>query len=222
MKKIISALILLVVVAGAKAQAPVGYEIKITIKDIKDSACYLTRYKWDGQYYVDTAIVKKGTFTFKGKQPLEKGLYSVLRSNKSYIYFDLPITEQQKFSIVTDTLDMYKNMKITGPSINEDFRQFVVIMSTNYKEAYDFEQDVKKRKDQDSTKLIRENKTKHYEDIKKYQKDYLTKNPNTYLSTIIRLQNDVDMPPTPKASNGRPDSTWGYNYYVNHYWMAFL
>ena len=215
MKKIISALILLATVATTKAQ---GYEIKISIKGIKDSVCYLTRYKWEGQYYVDTAIVKKGVFTFKGKEPLEKGLYSVLRSNKSFIYFDLPVTEIQKFSITTDTIEMYKNMKIVGSPINEDFRQFVVVMSTNYKEAYDFEKDVKARKDADSTKLIRENRTKHFEEIKKYQKDYLTKNPNTYLSTIIRLQNDVEVPTAPKASNGRKDSLWEYSYYVNHYW----
>ncbi|HTA61946.1 MAG TPA: thioredoxin-like domain-containing protein [Bacteroidia bacterium] len=218
MKKIISALILLAAITGAKAQTTPGYEIKVNIKGIKDSVCYLTEWRWEGQYYVDTAVVKKGVFTFKGKKPLEKGLFSVLRDNKNSIYFDFVVTDQQKISITTDTLDMYKNMKIVGPSVNEDFRQFVVVMSTNYKEAYDFEQGVKKRKDPDSTKLIRDNKTKHYEEIKKYQKEYLAKNPNTYLSTIIRLQNDVEMPPTPKASNGRPDSTWGYNYYITHYW----
>src|ERR1700758_5212096 len=177
MKKIISAIILLATVATSKAQTKEqGYEIKITIKDIKDSVCYLTRYKWDGQYYVDTAKVKKGTFTFKGKQPLEKGLYSVLRANKSYIYFDLPVVEQ-KFSIVTDTADIYKNMKIPGPAVNEDFRKFVIFMSSHYKEAYDYEQDIKKKKDPDSTKLIRTNKTKHFEEIKNYQKEYLAKNP---------------------------------------------
>jgi thiol-disulfide isomerase/thioredoxin len=218
MKKIISALIILATLTGAKAQTSPGYEIKINIKGIKDSVCYLTEWRWESSYFVDTAIVKKGVFTFKGKKPLEKGLYSILRANKSYMYFDFVVTDQQKFSIVTDTVDMYKNMKIEGPSINEDFRKFVVVMSTNYKEAYDFEQDVKKRKDPDSTKLIRENKTKHYEDIKKYQKDYLAKNPNTYLSTIIHLQNDVEVPTAPKASNGRKDSTWEYNYFVTHYW----
>ncbi|HXU27734.1 MAG TPA: thioredoxin-like domain-containing protein [Bacteroidia bacterium] len=219
MKKIISALILFAVVTGVKAQTKEqGYEIKLTIKGLKDSACYLTRYRWEGNYYVDTAVAKKGgVMVFKGKEPLEKGLYSIVGAQRNVLYFDLPITEQ-KLTIVTDTADIYKNMKITGPSVNEDFRQFVIVMSTNYKEAYDFEQGVKKRKDPDSTKLIRENKTKHYEDIKKYQKDYLAKNPNTYLSTIIRLQNDVEVPPAPKASNGRKDSTWEYNYYVQHYW----
>jgi len=214
MKKIISALLLISSFGLVKAQ---GYEIKVTIKGSKDSACYLTIYRWDGQYYVDTAVVKKGVMVFKGNKPLEKGLYSIVSVKKNSLLFDLPITEQ-KLSIVTDTADIYKNMKIVGPTVNEDFRQFVIFMSTHYKEAYDFEKDVKARKDADSTKLIVANKTKHFEDIKKYQKDYLTKNPDTYLSTIIHLQNDVDMPPTPKASNGRKDSTWEYNYYLQHYW----
>ena len=217
MKKIISAFIVLVGIAGGQMQAQ-GYEVKVTIKGIKDSACYLMRYKWDSQYIVDTAVVKKGSFVFKGKEPLEKGLYAILRSNKSFIYFDFPITEQQKISITTDTVDIYKKMEITGSAVNEDFKKFVLFMSSHYKEAYDYEADVKKRKDPDSTKLIRENKGKHFEEIKKYQKDYLVKNPNNYLSTVIHLQTDIDIPPAPKASNGRKDSLWEYNYYVNHYW----
>jgi thiol-disulfide isomerase/thioredoxin len=217
MKKIIATLTLIATLTSANVKAQ-GYEIKVNIKGIKDSACYLLRYKWDSQYIVDTAVVKKGAFTFKGKQPLEKGLYAVLRNNKSFIYFDFPVTDVQKFSITTDTAEIYKKMEITGSPANEEFKNFVLFMSTHYKEAYDFEQGVKKRKEADSTKLIRENKTKHFDEIKKYQKDYLTKNPNTYLSTIIRLQNDVEVPTAPKASNGRKDSLWEFNYYVQHYW----
>jgi thiol-disulfide isomerase/thioredoxin len=217
MKKIISALIIMTSLASIKMQAQ-GYEIKVTIKNIKDSACYLMRYKWDSQYIVDTAVVKKGSFVFKGKEPLEKGLYAILRSNKSFIYFDFPVTEQQKISITTDTSDIYKKMDVTGSVVNEDFKKFVLFMSSHYKDAYDYEIEVKKRKDPDSTKLIRENKSKHFAEIKKYQKDYLAKNPSNYLSTIIRLQTDMDIPPAPKASNGRKDSLWEYNYYVNHYW----
>jgi len=220
MKKIVLAIILIATVATTKAQQAKeqGYEIKLTIKGLKDSACYLTRYKWEGQYYVDTDVVKKGgVMVFKGKQPLEKGLYSIVGAKRNALYFDLPITEQ-KLTITTDTADIYKNMKITGATVNEDFRKFVIFMSTHYKEAYDFEQETKKKKDADSTKLIRENKTKHFEEIKKYQKDYLAANPTSYLSTIIHLQTDIEVPPAPKASNGRKDSLWEYNYYVHHYW----
>ncbi|MBS1648008.1 MAG: DUF4369 domain-containing protein [Bacteroidetes bacterium] len=215
MKKTISTLFLISTFAFSQAQ---GYEIKVNIKGIKDSVCYLLRYKWDTPYIIDTAKVKKGTMVFTGKTPLEKGLYAILRQNKGFIYFDLPITENQKFAISTDTSDMYKKMVVTGSPTNEDFKEFVTVMSSRYKEAYDYEKNIKERKDPDSTKLIREKKTKIFEEVKKYQKDYLEKKPKSYISTLIRLQNDVEIPPAPKASNGRKDSIWEFNYYVQHYW----
>src|ERR1035437_7146577 len=139
MKRFITGILLFSAMLGAKAQN--AYEIKVNIKGIKDSVCYLLKYKWDSQYITDTAKVKNGSFVFKGKNPLEKGLYAVLRQSKTYIYFDMPIAEVQKFSIVTDTLDLYSKMKITGSPLNEDFRQFVVFMSSHYKSAFEFEKD---------------------------------------------------------------------------------
>jgi thiol-disulfide isomerase/thioredoxin len=216
MKRFIAGIIMLTSVFGAKAQN--AYEIKVNIKGIKDSVCYLLRYKWDSQYIADTAKVKNGSFTFKGKKPLEKGLYAVLRQSKSYIYFDMPIAESQKFSVVTDTVELYNKMKIAGSQLNEDFRQFVLFMSSHYKAAFDYEKEVKARKDKDSTKLIIAEKTKQFEEIKKYQKEYIAKNPASYLNTIIYLQSEVEVPPAPTLANGRKDSTWQYRYYVQHYW----
>lgn len=216
MKRIFTLLVLVASMGSLKSQN--AYEIKISIKGIKDSVCYLMRYKWDSQYMADTAKAKNGNMVFKGKKPLEKGLYAILRQNKSFIYFDMPVAENQKFSIIADTVDLYSKMKITGSQLNEDFRAFVVFMSGHYKEASDFEKKVKAEKNKDSTKLIIAERTKHFEAIKKFQKDYLTANPTSYLSTIIRLQMDVEVPPAPKASNGRKDSLWEYNYYVQHYW----
>ncbi len=216
MKRIFTGILLFSSFLGLKAQN--GHEIKINIKGIKDSVCYLMKYKWDSQYMADTAVVKGGTMVFKGKEPLEKGLYAVLRQNKSLIYFDLPLAENQKFSVVTDTVDLYSKMKITGSQLNEDFRQFVIFMSGHYKDVFEYEKKVKAAKDKDSTKLVAAERTKHFDAIKKYQKDYIAANPNSYLSTIIRLQTEIEVPTPPKASNGRKDSLWEYNYYVNHYW----
>src|SRR5580693_8128417 len=141
MKKALAALALIICMASSKSQN--GYEIKINMKGIKDTVCYLMRYKWDSQYMVDTAKVKHGVFTFTGKNPIEKGLYAVLRQSKTSIYFDLPVMDVQKFSVVTDTSDMYAKMKVTGSQVNEDFRQFVIFMSDHYKKAYEYEKEVK-------------------------------------------------------------------------------
>ncbi len=217
MKRILTSLLLLAAFCGLNAQQK-GYEIKINVKGVKDTVLYLMKYKWDTQYLADTAKAKNGTAVFKGKTPLEKGVYAVLRQNKSLIYFDLLITEDQNISIATDTVELYNKMKIVGPAVNEDFRQFVLFMSGKYKDMQDFEKGVKARKDKDSTKIIGAERVKQFEAIKKYQKDYITRNPTSYLSTIIRLQSEQEMPTPPKAANGRKDSIWEYNYYVQHYW----
>lgn len=222
MKRTITSVLIGLISWTAFAQqkaAPGGYEIKISIKGLKDTVCYLTKYQWEKQYLVDTGRVKNGTVTFKGKQKLERGIYSVVRQNKSIMFFDMLIDEPQRFSISTDTVDVYKNMKITGGGqLYNDFVDFVVTMSSMHKESWDFEQAVKARKDPDSTKLIRDKQVEMYDKAKKYHKAYLEKNPNTYLATIIRLQMEVEMPEIPKASNGRKDSIFEYQYYKNHYW----
>ncbi len=214
MKRIIAGSILFLTLFNVKAQN--AYEIKINIKGIKDTVCYLLKYHWDTQYIADTAKVKNGSFTFSGKKPLEKGLYAILRQSKGYIYFDMPVSESQKFSIVTDTLELYNKMKITGSQLNEDFRVFVLFMSSHYKAAFDYEKEVKARKDKDSTKLINKEKTKQFDEIKIYQKEYLAKNPSSYLSTIIHLQSEIDVPSAPKGT--KDTSLWKLMYYINHYW----
>src|ERR1700740_2117367 len=93
-----------------------GYEIKVSIKNSKDSICLITKYTWEQPYKVDTAIVdKSGNMTFKGKTPLEKGIYSIYSPKKGTLYFDFIVDESQKFTIATDTVNFYDKMKITGP-----------------------------------------------------------------------------------------------------------
>ncbi len=209
---------------GKPAVETGGYNLSFTVKDLKDSACYLTKYMWDKtspNIIVDTAkLDKKGTVVFSGKKKLEKGIYSLIAAKRLIILFDVIVGDNQSFSIATDTIDYYKHMKITGSPENEDFLNFVIFMSSKNKERMDYEKEVMAKKTADSTKLITEKNTEIFKLIKAYQKDYLKKNPSNYMATIIRLQMDLDMSDVeiPKASNNRPDSVWQYNYYKNHYW----
>jgi len=79
-------------------------------KNSKDSICLLTKYTWEQPYKVDTAKVdKNGSMTFRGKDPLEKGIYSLYSPKKGVLYFDLIINESQKLTINTDTNNFYDN-----------------------------------------------------------------------------------------------------------------
>lgn len=219
MKKIILGLLLLVATFSAIKVNAQGYEIKVSIKNSKDSICVLTRYTWEYPMKVDTAKVdKNGNMTFKGKTSLEKGIYSIYSPKKEALYFDFIVNESQKFSITTDTINFYDKMKIVGPKENIDFMEFVKFMGSKNMERVKFEKEVKTKKTADSTKLITAKTIELFKEIKKYQTDYLTSNPNSYIATIIRLQSEPEVPNAPKGMAAADTAIWKYQYYKNHYW----
>ncbi len=219
MKKHLSALLLLTGFSGA-ASAQNAYEIKVSIKNCIDQECYLTKYTWDKPYLVDTAKVdKSGNMEFTGKQKLEKGIYSIYSSKRGMLYFDFIVDESQKLTFATDTTDFHKNMKIAGPKENQDFEDFVKFMGGKNQERALYEKDVRAKKLADSTKLLSEKSATLYKEIKKYQSEYLAKNPKNYIATIIRLQNDPEVPEPPATLKEKKDKDlWQYNYYKNHFW----
>ena len=219
MKKVILGSILAIAGFSAIKVNAQGYEIKVSIKNSKDSICLLTKYTWEQPYKVDTAQVdKNGNMTFKGKTALEKGIYSIYSPKKGALYFDFIVNESQKFSITTDTIGFYDKMKIVGPQENIEFMEFVKFMGSKNMERVNYEKEVKAKKTADSTKLITAKTTELFRDIKKYQDDYLAAKPNTYIATFIRLQNEPVVPNAPKGIAAADTAVWKYQYYKNHYW----
>jgi hypothetical protein len=217
MKKLIC--ILLFLAAGLQAQNK--YEINFNIKGLKDSVCYLFKYRWESHVAVDTALVKKGHFVFKGGQPLEKGIYFLVKQNRSMLGLDFLVDSNQTFSLATDTVSLYAGLKVGHSPLNEDFRNFVLFMSDHNKKLFDYEKELRLRKDKDSTLLLAKERAIHFEAIKNYQASYLKDHPKSYLSEIIRMQSEVaKAPEIPLAANGRKDSIWEYNYYVRSYWTG--
>ncbi|MCD6065369.1 MAG: hypothetical protein K0S33_195 [Bacteroidetes bacterium] len=219
MNKYVFCFALLTGIIGSTNLSAQGYEIKVSIKNSKDSICLLTKYTWEQPYKVDTAKVdKNGNMVFTGKTPLEKGIYSIYSPKKSALYFDLIVNESQKFTITTDTVNFYDKMKVVGPKENTDFVEFVRFMGAKNMERMKYEKEVRAMKTADSTKLLQTKTTGLFKDIKAYQQDYLAKNPNSYIATIIRLQMDNDVPNAPKGIAAADTAIWKYQYYKNHYW----
>ncbi|MDP2387774.1 MAG: DUF5106 domain-containing protein [Bacteroidota bacterium] len=217
-KKILGAALLIAGFSVNQVKAQ-GHEIKVSIKNSKDSICLLIKYNWEYNNIVDTAKVdKKGNMVFKGKKTLEKGIYSVYSPKRGALYFDFIVNESQKLEISTDTVNFYDKMKITGPKENTDFVEFVKFMGAKNLDRMNYEKEVKAKKTADSTKLMTAKTTELFKDIRKYQLDYLAKNPTNYISTIIRLQMDNDVPNAPKGMAAVDTAIWKYQYYKNHYW----
>ncbi|MBC7864870.1 MAG: DUF4369 domain-containing protein, partial [Bacteroidia bacterium] len=207
---------------GIKAQTAAApatpYEIKVNIKNAKDSVIYLAIYTFDKQYLIDTAKqAKDGSYTFKKKRKLDKGMYMFISAGKAK-YIDFIINESDKFGVSFDTADVVKTMKFTNSKENEKFLELVKFMAAKTKDFGDFRNDIKARKPADSTKLVSDKNRAINADVDKFRKDFIAANPTGFVSDFVRLQMEPDITNPPLAKNGRPDSIWQYQYYKNNYW----
>ena len=102
-----------------------GYNIKVKIKGLKDTVCFLGNYFGDKQYIRDTAkINSKGECVFKGKEALPKGIYLIVTPDKRK-YFELIINKEQSFSVETDSSNFAATMKVKGSDENRLFYEYI-------------------------------------------------------------------------------------------------
>ncbi|AKD58285.1 TlpA family protein disulfide reductase [Spirosoma radiotolerans] len=198
-----------------------GFKITGRIKGLKDTTCVLAHYFGSAQYITkDTARVDgAGNMVFEGKKTLPQGLFLVVMPKKGYIEFLM--TDDQEFSFETDTAEVIKNMKITGSKENEAFYGYQQQLGKLSEEAQALTMQKKVRNDAASVAMV----NKQLSDLQKQATEYRTKflqdNPGTFAVKLLKATAEPDVPPAPKAANGRPDSIWVFNYFKQHFWDDF-
>ena len=209
------------------AQAPSdastgGFRITGRIKGVKDTTCILAHYFGSTQYIPkDTARVDgSGNMVFESKKALPQGLYMVVAPFRGR-YIQLIIADDQQFSFETDTANVISGMTISGSKENDVFYAYQKQMNKLSDDAQAISVQKKIRDDAASTAIF----NKQLGDLQKqatdYRNQFLKENANTFAIKLFKASADPDVPPAPKAANGRPDSVWVFNYYKNHYWDDF-
>ncbi|PJJ08936.1 uncharacterized protein DUF4369 [Flavobacterium sp. 1] len=217
MKKITLSFVLFFCLISAQAQS--GHEIKINLKNCKDTVAYLAFYQFDKLYVADTCKkVVNGNIVFKGKKNLEKGVYFLLSQEKGN-YFDFIIDEKsQKQQINSDKSNLVENLKAVNSKQNENFFNYIRLVSAKNKEFDSFKKSIKEQKKSDSTALLTKEFKLLNEVIQQNDLNYIAQNKGTYLSEMLNLKMEKVAKDIPKASNGRPDSIYSYKYYKKHFW----
>ena len=219
MKRIL--LLLIVLCASSVIYAGGGYEIKLTIKGLKDQNVQLAYYFGDKQYIKDSARVDAtGKLVFKGEETLPGGVYiAVLPSRK---YFEMIVDKEQKFSMETDTTDLIGSMKIKGSKDNELFYQYLNWISVKGKQMEKYRSEMELAKGDDpKVKMIRDSQTALDQSVKEYKNDFIAKNPDILLTKIFNAGWEPEIPEIPLLANGRKDSTFAYRYFKAHYFDRF-
>ncbi len=213
-------LFLFIVLGASRAVfgADNAYEITVKINSYKGNVCYLGYPYGDKKYLADTAQKNdQGEFVFTGTKPLDGGLYFIYAAPPASLYFDLIVAEQ-KFSLVTDTLDLIGSMKTVGSKENDVFFQFQKFMREKQAVASDLSEKLKitsaqAEKDQLSARL-----TALDAEVKTYREQLIQKNAGTFAATFITSTITVEVPESPKDPNGNEiDPQFGYKYYKDHF-----
>jgi thiol-disulfide isomerase/thioredoxin len=206
MKFILSISLFFLFVWAAQAQKVANYEIKGTIKGLKNVDVYLAHYFGSTQQVVkDTARVNEmGQFTFQGKEDLAKGLYLVSFSGTKYLDF---IIGSDHFSFETDTLDVVGKMKVSGSDENAAFYAFQQEMNKQYRAL----QSLTDAQQIDATRKR----------IVAYQKEWMLKNQSLFVSKLIKATFDPEIPPYKLAVKNAADSAalykFQFTFYKKHY-----
>ncbi|GAB4012884.1 hypothetical protein GCM10028808_30470 [Spirosoma migulaei] len=198
-----------------------GFRITGHIKGLKDTTCILAHYFGATQYIPkDTARVDgAGNMVFEGKKSLPQGLFLVVVPKKGYL--QLLVTDDQQFSFETDTTNMIKNMKVTGSKENELFYAYQQQLSKLSEEAQVLNMQKKIRTDAVSTTMLNKQMGDLQKQANDYRTQFLKENPTMFAAKLLKATAEPEVPPAPKASNGRPDSVWVFNYFKNHFWDDF-
>jgi thiol-disulfide isomerase/thioredoxin len=217
MKKILLSFTLLSIISTTYSQA--GHDIRVNFKNCKDTMMFLAFYRFDKSYIADTCKkVVKGNVVFKGPKTLDKGVYYLVSQDKVK-YFEFLISDNnQKILISTDTLDLVKNLKSTTSKENEDFFTYIKFFGSKNKEYIELQSKSKSMNKKDSATFLMENGKRMNEEVIAYEKTFFEQHKGTFLGDFVNLKMEKEAREIPKASNGRPDSLYSYNYYKNHYW----
>lgn len=204
------------------AQKTPAYKIQVIIPQLADTNVYLGYYYGKWQYVRDSIkLDKNGRGTFHTNDTVGSGMYLLITPSKKYLEFILNDNERI-FTIETDTTDLLGNAKVKGSKENELFFQFNKTISKPSKEIYQLQQKVKDFKQKnlnDSVKYYNDKIKNLIDSINTMKLKYMEQYPNTLLARIFKATKEPEIPDTlPLTTDVKPDSTYQYYYYKEHYW----
>src|SRR6476620_5246836 len=147
-------LLLIAVVLTSLGRMNAAYDIRINLKNCKDTIAFLVKYTWDQKFIVDTCKnVRNGQIHFAGKEDLDKGIY-MLVSQATTVYFEFFVNDTQKLTINGDASDPTSRLSVTGSKENTLFFEYMHYVSTKNKEFGKVIEQTKGMKKEDSTKFV--------------------------------------------------------------------
>ncbi|MEM6343775.1 MAG: thioredoxin-like domain-containing protein [Bacteroidota bacterium] len=193
-----------------------GHKIDVTIAGLDADEAYLAYYMGDKQYIKDTVEVKASSFTFKGDEPLEAGIYLVVFPPDNQ-YFEMIVDQDQKFALSTNLDDLVQNMKIKGSQDNDIFYGDMLFLAEKRKEAESLQAQIKVAEGE-AKKDLQIQLSAIDGQVKSHRANIMEKHPDMLYSKVLKALKEPEIPESPKdASGAEIDSLFAFKYYRSHY-----
>ena len=202
-------------------QVKTGYNIGISVPDIRDSSVYLAYHFGNKQYIRDTITLNnKGNGVFSGKESLPQGIYLVVLPGKKY--FEVLISENQKFTISCNYKDYFNSLKFSNSPENTKFVDYEKKWSQMQEKASNLGKRIKdNRGNSDSLRILKADQDIQSQIMKSYLKSVVAENGNNLLSVLVKSIIPIDVPEftVPPAYSNADSIKWvmNYNYNKDHF-----
>ena len=187
-----------------------GHEIKVKIDNFDQDSIFLAVHYGKAQYLQDTAIVnKEGYFVFSSEEPLPTGVYLVVLPPDNN-FFQLLVTEKEtKISIQADANNLAQGLKFEGSKENTLFYEYLDFLGEQSKIAAD----VKKEQaatDDAQQEAVNKKLEGIDEAVKKFQRQLISDNPETFTAAIVKANIVDDMPEFIGTPEEQQEKRWRF------------
>ncbi|MEJ7769134.1 MAG: thioredoxin-like domain-containing protein [Chitinophagaceae bacterium] len=195
-----------------------GYQVKVTIKPLKNQYIYLGYYYGKVKALADSALIDgNSTAVFSGKQKLTGGIYFIV-SPKKEILFELLFDKQQNFTISADTANLPNSVVFAGSDDNSLFQSYSKNIAITGKEINDLMTGLSNASSgADSTRISEKLRVLNRQ-LLQSRTDIENKFPASMLATLFRSMKEPEIPPVEKHPGKKYDSLFAFQYYKTHYW----
>lgn len=200
------------------AQAQNGYEITVTLKPYKDQYIYLGHYFGKTYPIIDSVKVdQQSTGVFKGKQPLQGGIYLIGFPNKAG-FFEILVDKQQRFSIMADSATLPNGITYVNSPDNELFASYQRLVNEQGMRINMVRESLKTATSKaDSTRLT-DSLTALDVSLRNSRDQLIVQHKETFLATLLQAMREPVLPTQLQKPANREDSIQAFRYFRDHFW----
>jgi thiol-disulfide isomerase/thioredoxin len=191
-----------------------GYEIRVTLKPIRNQYIYLGHYYGKQLPIVDSVkLNEKGEGVFRGSKKLGGGIYLIGFPDRSR-NFEILVDKNQKFSVSADTNNISVLNFLNSPE-NIAFKAYQQQMNRDGKEIDGLYQQRAGSAAADSIRISGQIEAINAR-IRKYRNDLISREPNSLLSVLLKAMKEPEVPQNDPAA--KKDTLFAYHFFKKHYW----